>query len=97
MTGAREHGRAKFTVGWIVLAIAAGVAVLVAVFDWNWLRRPLATYLSHRTGRTVVIEGNLHVELSRTPRLVAEAVSLGNAAWSTEPVMARAEDRKSVV
>jgi uncharacterized protein involved in outer membrane biogenesis len=90
MEGAREH-RARFTTAWILLAIAAAIAVLVAVFDWNWLRGPLASYLSHRTGRAVAIDGNLRVELSRTPRLIAEAVSFGNAPWSTEPVMARAE------
>jgi hypothetical protein len=91
MKGAREYERAKFTAGWILLAIAAAIAVLVAIFDWNWLRGPLAGYLSHRTGRMVAIDGNLRVELSRTPRLIAEAVSFGNAPWSTEPVMARAE------
>ena len=90
MEGARQH-RGKFTAAWILLTIAAAIAVLVAVFDWNWLRGPLASYLSHRTGRAVAIDGNLRVELSRTPRLVAEAVSFGNAPWSAQPVMARAE------
>jgi uncharacterized protein involved in outer membrane biogenesis len=73
---------------WLV-AIAAALAVAIAVFDWNWLRGPAASYLSHRIGRPVTI-GGLHVDLALHPRVVLDDVSVGNAAWSDQSVMARA-------
>jgi len=31
----------------------------MALFDWNWLRGPMSTYLSSKFGRSVTINGNL--------------------------------------
>jgi len=76
---------------WILLAVAALIAALIALFDWNWLRGPLASYLTHKTGRAVAIDGDLRVDLSAGPRLVAHRVSFGNASWSKDAVMARAD------
>src|SRR5439155_12751254 len=75
---------------WIVLGIAAVIAIIVALFEWNWLRSPLATYLSGRVGRAVAIEGDLHGEWSWKPLFSAESVTVRNASWSSEPVMAQA-------
>ena len=92
MAGARQPGsQSKHAKWWFLSAVAIGVVVVVALFDWNWFRTPLASYLSHRSGRTVSIDGNLHVELAWAPRLVIEGVTFGNAPWSAEPVMARAD------
>ncbi len=89
---AKEVGTGRRRTGaWILLAVVALIAAVIALFDWNWLRGPLASYLSHRTGRAVAIDGDLHVELSMSPRLVAHSVSFGNASWSKDPVMARAD------
>ncbi|HUH94645.1 MAG TPA: AsmA family protein [Casimicrobiaceae bacterium] len=91
MKGAGTLRRRRRRYGaWIALGVVAVIALTIAFFDWNWLRGPVAGYLSERTGRAVAIEGNFSVELLRGPRIVAEAVSIGNAAWSSEPVMARA-------
>jgi uncharacterized protein involved in outer membrane biogenesis len=87
----KVSARREFRKGWILLALAAGIAALVALFDWNWLRSPLAHYLSAKTGRTVSIDGDLKVELAAKPRLIVHAVSFGNASWSADGVMARAE------
>ena len=76
---------------WILFAVAAIVAVVVALFDWNWLRGPLAGYLSAKFGRAVTIYGNLRGEFSLTPRLTADDVTLANAPWGTDPAMARAQ------
>jgi len=76
---------------WILVAFAAGVAVTVAFFDWNWLRGPFASYMSAKLGRSVTIDGNLHVALSAEPLIAADSVTIGNPDWSTEPVMARAQ------
>ena len=70
-------------VGWLI-------AVAVVLFDWNWLRGPVADYLSVRLDRPVRIDGDLHVELSRQPLITAEFVSLGNTSWGSEEIMGRA-------
>ncbi|HSS69116.1 MAG TPA: AsmA family protein [Casimicrobiaceae bacterium] len=75
------------------------VAIAVAAFEWNWLRGPVASYLSVKLDRQVKIDGDLHVELwkqfawkpfSWKPLVTAEYVTLGNAPWASDPVMARA-------
>ena len=76
---------------WFFLILGGLAAVTVAYFEWNWLRVPLAHYVSARVGRPVSIDGDLHVELSRQPLVSAERVTVSNAAWSAEPLMARAQ------
>ena len=76
---------------WILFAIAALVAVVIALFDWNWLRGPISSYLSSKLGRPVTINGNLRGEFSLKPRLTADYVTLANTPWSTDPMMARAQ------
>src|SRR5439155_21590878 len=75
---------------WILLGVAAVIAIIVALFEWNWLRSPLATYLSGRVGGAVAIEGDLHGEWSWKPLFSAESVTVRNASWSSEPVMVQA-------
>jgi hypothetical protein len=78
-----------------VLAIAivtAAVALVVAFFDWNWLRAPISNYVSARLGRAFVIEGDLRGEFAMTPLLTAERVTVANTAWGSAPVMAAAVD-----
>jgi uncharacterized protein involved in outer membrane biogenesis len=76
---------------WVFAAIAIVVAITLALFDWNWLRGPLASYLSAKVGRPVRIEGNFRVTLSTRPLLTADYVTVGNAPWSNEPTMASAQ------
>jgi hypothetical protein len=71
-------------IGIITALAAAGVYL----FEWNMLRGPIAKRVEHATGRTFEINGNLHVHLSRTPRITAEGLALGNAPWAKEPMMA---------
>lgn len=82
------------TAWWILGAattLLVMLALLVALFDWNWLREPISRRVSAATGRSFAIKGNLEVQLSLSPRIVAHDVVLGNAAWSAEPVMAQVE------
>jgi uncharacterized protein involved in outer membrane biogenesis len=76
---------------WIAGAFLAPIVLIVLVdafFDWNWLRDPIARKVSSSTGRSFAINGDLNVHLSLRPRIVANDVVLGNAAWSREPSMA---------
>src|SRR6266581_3587302 len=76
---------------WIFLGVAAVIAIIVAFFEWNWLRSPLANYLSGRVGRPVAIEGNLHGEWSFKPLFSIDSVTVRNASWSAEPLIAQAQ------
>lgn len=73
----------------------AGIATLVLLigtgahlFDWNWLREPIAKRVERATGRAFAIHGNFEVRLSLVPRLIAEGLVIGNAPWAREPSMA---------
>lgn len=73
---------------WIAGAFLVLAVLLIAFFDWNWLREPIARRVSSFTGRSFAINGDLNVHLSLQPRIVANDVVLGNTAWSSEPIMA---------
>ena len=64
------------TLGWVL-------------FDWNLLKRPIEFEMTALTGRTFRIDGDLAVELSRTPRVIANDVVLGNFSGAHDPEMAR--------
>jgi len=76
---------------WITGLVLATMAALVATFEWNWLRHPLASYMSERLGRPFAIDGDMHVEWSRRPLLLLEGVSIANVPQSAQPVMARVQ------
>ncbi len=76
---------------WVFATVAAVIAILLAFFEWNWLRSPFANYLSGRIGRPVSIDGDLHVQLSAKPLVVVDSLVLGNPPWASEPEMARAK------
>src|SRR5207237_9682937 len=69
---------------------AAATPITCARSEWNWRGSALATYLSGRVGRAVAIEAELHGEWSWKPLFSAESVTVRNASWSSEPVMAQA-------
>jgi hypothetical protein len=48
----------------IVGLVVATIAVFIALFDWNWFKTPLATYLSAKLGRKISIVGELHGQFS---------------------------------
>lgn len=61
--------------------------LLAAVLDWNMMRAPVSRWVSEATGRPFVIKGDLSVSLGLRPRIVANDLVLGNAAWSGKPNM----------
>jgi uncharacterized protein involved in outer membrane biogenesis len=67
--------------------VAAGlfvfaVILLLALFDWNWMRGPIGAAASARLGRTVVIAGDLDVHpWSLTPRADAHLVRVAQPDW----------------
>ena len=67
--------------------LMVGIVVLVLVFDWNWIKGYVARKASKALGRTVVIEGDLDVELSWSPLVRIDHLRMANASWSPEPSM----------
>jgi len=72
---------------WTTGVFLALVVLIVMLVDWNGLREPIARRISSATGRSVAVNGDLSVHLSWRPRIVANNVVFGNAAWSPDPAM----------
>ncbi|TDK24446.1 AsmA family protein [Luteimonas aestuarii] len=64
-----------------LLALAV---VLIAIFDWNWFKRPVEWMVQSSTGRSFQIQGDLRVSLGNTTTVQADGVRLGNADWATD-------------
>jgi hypothetical protein len=76
-------GRIVFTI------VVAAIVILCVLFRWDWLRGPLARYLSHRLHRPVEIAGHLYVHpWSWTPQATVTGLTIGNAPWAGKAPMA---------
>lgn len=74
--------RARLGLAALSTIIVASIAFLL-VFDWNWLRGPLAGAASARLGRSVAIEGNLDVHpWSLRPRAEIHGLRIGQPTWA---------------
>lgn len=68
------------------LALAVLVAMGIAVFGWNWARGPVQQIVQARTGRALVVDGDLHVDLGWPAlRVQAQGVRFANPPWATAP------------
>ncbi|MEJ2087020.1 MAG: AsmA family protein, partial [Gammaproteobacteria bacterium] len=85
--------------GWLRISLLTLLGILTALLlavgycllNPNTLK-PLANLLSESlTGRTLVIGGDIELDLSLTPHVVARDVRFANAAWSSEPDMVAAD------
>lgn len=70
--------------------LVAAAGVLAILFDWDWLRSPLASVAGGRLGRATSI-GHLSAEWKLRPRITLRDVHLGNADWSSRGEMFIAE------
>lgn len=82
---ARTARRRRWLIG--LGSVVAIVAILLLLFDWNWLRGPVERMVSAKTGRVFHL-GHLDVDLGRTTTVRGERLQLGNAAWSKRGAMA---------
>ena len=84
----RRAGRiALWTAGLVVLAIV----IVIAVFDWNWLKGPLERGVAKATGRTLEIGGNISGQWRLHPRVRFEQVRLSNPEWAQAPQLLSAD------
>jgi AsmA protein len=81
--------------GWTAGLIFAPVLLLVlfiSIFGWNWLRGPVERMTLEKTGRELVIGGDLKLKLGwPLPRIHADAVTFANPAWAREKQMVAAD------
>jgi hypothetical protein len=75
----------------ILGAVLLALLVLLVLFEWNWLKGPLQRMVESRTGRALVIGGDLDVDLGRTTTIAGDQLSFGNAEWSKQSTMATAD------
>jgi len=88
----------KRRLGRIVLAASLGLVGLVAVgavvavnsLDAETYAGLITSAVEDATGRKLEIAGDIDVAIGFTPRIVIEDISLSNASWSKQPLMASA-------
>ena len=77
-----RHRTVKSAAAVLLLIIVAGVGVLLA---WNagLLRSSFIRVVSWQSGRPIEVRGALHLYLlTRSPRIEAEQVTIGNPPWT---------------
>ena len=74
----------KWLVG-IVSALLVLAVLFIAIFGWNWLRAPIERMTLDKTGRELVISGDVTVKFAwPLPRIQGNAVRFANPAWAKE-------------
>ena len=67
----------------VLISLVVVLAIVAALFDWNWFRHPIERYLVDRSHREIRI-GDLHVDLgfSLEPTVRVRDVYVENAPWA---------------
>ena len=79
-------------VGWGMLGLILLTAVVLAFFNWNWLKGPLERKSLEDTGRPLVIGGDFRVKLGwPNARVDAGQVRFANPTWAAEKQMLTAD------
>lgn len=87
----RRAPRIAFVVVVVAVGVlAAGIAILKSI-DFNSYRGAVAEQVENAVGRKLAIEGDLALDISFSPSLMVEGISLGNAPWGSRPRMVTVE------
>lgn len=63
-------------------AIVLLIVIFLLLFQWDWLRKPIADFASKKIHRSVRIDGHLRVHLlTWTPTVRVEGIKVGQPAW----------------
>lgn len=86
-----QYNMLRRTTRWLAYILAATTlvsVVFIIMFDWNWLRQPIARVVTEQTGRTLEINGDLNVKLGwPLTRIQVTDVTFANPAWAKQPLM----------
>jgi uncharacterized protein involved in outer membrane biogenesis len=75
-------------VGGFLLVITLLVVLIIGFFNWNWLRGPIERMVTEKTGRQLVINGDLSAHLAwPRPLFRAERITFANPPWAKEKQM----------
>ncbi|MDP1637130.1 MAG: AsmA family protein [Candidatus Nitrotoga sp.] len=75
-------------VGGFLLVITLLIVLIIAFFNWNWLRGPIERMATEKTGRQLVINGDLSAHLAWPhPSFRAERITFANPPWAKEKQM----------
>jgi hypothetical protein len=79
----------RILTGLVILVVGAAAAIFAIVnsIDFNAYKDQIAQQVKAATGRDIVLDGDVKVALSLTPRLAVDRVSFRNADWGSEPEM----------
>jgi len=87
----------KWTTSLLLAPIVLAV-LFIAIFGWNWLRGPVERMTLEKTGRALVISGDIEVKFHwLRPRVHVGAVTFANPAWAKEKQMVTADTLEIVV
>ncbi|MDB5802408.1 MAG: AsmA [Rhodocyclales bacterium] len=75
----------------ILAAVIVALLILLAIFDWNWLRGPVERMASAKTERPVSL-GHFDVKLSWPPVIQLRDVHIGNIQGASPPQMIAADE-----
>ena len=79
----RPSRKALTWTGAVLGLLAIVIAILIAVWDWNWFRGPLERLASARMNREVAIDGDLRVRpFSWQPSATVDGVRIANPDWA---------------
>lgn len=79
--------------GLVLLGLIVLLALVLLVFDPNWLRGPIMRQTTEKTGRALVIEGDLGIDWGwPVTQLSAEGVRFANPEWAEAEQMFTAEN-----
>ncbi|CAI08986.1 conserved hypothetical protein [Aromatoleum aromaticum EbN1] len=88
-----KSGRVLKGIGVTVLGLIALIVLAALLFDPNWLRGPIMRQTTEKTGRELVINGDLSIDWGwPVTRLGAAGVTFANPEWAEEPQMFTAEN-----
>jgi len=81
----------KWTASLLLIPVLAAL-LFIGIFGWNWLRTPIEQMTLDKTGRQLLIGGELELKFGwPQPRLHTGAVTFANPAWASEKQMVSAQ------
>lgn len=79
----RPSNKALAWTGGVFGALVVAIALFLILFDWNYLRGPIGRYASAKTGREIVLAGDLKVHaFSLNPSASVQGIKVGNPKWA---------------
>ncbi len=75
--------------GVLLIAIVVGGIVALMSLDLNDYKPEIIAQVKQATGRDLVIEGDIDLEISLTPAIAVGGVRFANAAWGSRPDMVK--------